>query len=541
MPDTILSGGMKQVILYRLEKIPKQQQTTLHLAAVQGRWIDLDLLQQFMSDKDTEEWLAVCSEAMVLDTQDEQWRFAHDKLREGILESLDEKQKRILNQQVAEAIEIVYADDLESYSAILTQHWHEAQNHEKEAHYAFMAGKLAKKNNAFKEALHLFQRTYSLYENRVQPNRKTLADVAFEVSSTLMRLSSYDEARTWLDKTLGMYQALEDKAGIRDVLGNISDIEIRGGNYDKAKDILNQSLAMSRELDDKKRIAQDLMHLGNLAQSEHRFDDALAIRQESYELMKEAGDPLDICKTLNNLALSYDFLGEIEQAMKYHREALAIRRAVNDPYGIAMSLINMGAIVYDQKDYKTALAYGTEALELFRAMDNQFAVSYALGLLGDVAHGQQRLNDAKIYYEESLSLRRKTKDKSGVAASLNALGKIAIEAQDYQQAWDYYTESLEIRHELNIMPNILTQLKDFTDLLIKLNQHELAYLIFATLAKQDELPKSIENLESQLEEIKTYLSDDIQSKLDKEAQTITVEDLSQQILATDPATLFQQV
>ncbi len=541
LPDTVLSGGINRVIQYRLQRIPKQHRETLELAAVQGRWLDLDLMKHLMPPVQLDDWIAICSEAMVLDTQDERWRFAHDKLRESLIDSLSNNKRKALNRKVAKAIEAVYADDLETYSAILTQHWHQAKNVEKEAHYAYMAGKLAEKSCRYEEALRLFQRVKQLQEAQPDIEQSRIAETLYELGSTYKLMGRYDEARDWLGKALDLFKALNIKEKIKDTLSNIGDLDVRQGDYELAEKRLNESLALSRELEDNFRIATDLMHLGNLAQTQHRFQDALTIRQESYRLMKEVGEPLDICKTLNNLALAYDMLGEIDQAMTYHREALAIRREVNDPHGIAISLINMGAIANDQKDYQTALEYGKESLELFRAMDNLYAVSYALGLLGDIAQGQNQLSEAKTYFEESLDLRRQTKDKQGIAGSLNALGKIAIEERHYQQAWDHYVESLELRIELKVEPNILTQLDNFADLLTKLNQQELAYLILSVLQQQVDLPKSIDNLDSRIEESKSQLTGDVQARLDTEANTLTIEALSQRVLTVKQKTLFGQV
>ena len=53
------------------------------------------------------------------------WRFAHDKLREQLLEDLDAGARRALHRPVAEAMERVYADRRDYFTA-LAHHWGQA-------------------------------------------------------------------------------------------------------------------------------------------------------------------------------------------------------------------------------------------------------------------------------------------------------------------------------------------------------------------------------------------------------------------------------
>ena len=52
-----------------------------------------------------EAYLTLCAETAVIEIQDGQWRFTHDKIREGILDQLTLSQRQDQHRQVAEAIE----------------------------------------------------------------------------------------------------------------------------------------------------------------------------------------------------------------------------------------------------------------------------------------------------------------------------------------------------------------------------------------------------------------------------------------------------
>ena len=78
----------------------------------------------------------------VLDFDGGSFRFAHDKLREGLLSALTVEGSRALHRRVAEAIEAEYGDAPEQTMA-LAHHYAMAADEEKEARYSALAGEQA--------------------------------------------------------------------------------------------------------------------------------------------------------------------------------------------------------------------------------------------------------------------------------------------------------------------------------------------------------------------------------------------------------------
>src|SRR5207249_3229670 len=145
----------------RLNRVPASAQALLQAAAVAGRQIDPVMLQVIAPATSIESWLAACSDASVLQFQDNQWRYSHDKLREGVLDELDEDHRRELHTQVARAIEQCYLDDL-AHAPALAGHWREAGDVLKEAHYAGLAGEQASATGANLEATQFLARADDL-------------------------------------------------------------------------------------------------------------------------------------------------------------------------------------------------------------------------------------------------------------------------------------------------------------------------------------------------------------------------------------------
>jgi len=89
------------------------------------------------------------------------FRFAHDKLREGLLSDLSPEARRDLHRQVAEAIEAEHPGAPER-TAALAHHWGEAGVPEKEAHHSALAGEQALQSSAYQEAVTFLERAITL-------------------------------------------------------------------------------------------------------------------------------------------------------------------------------------------------------------------------------------------------------------------------------------------------------------------------------------------------------------------------------------------
>src|SRR5262249_46369421 len=110
LPTTILTGKVNDIVTNRLGRVPEQARPLLQVAAVIGRQLNLAILRELEPTTDLDNWLTTCANLAILDVQDGTWRFAHDKLREGLLSVLPDVGRQALHARIAAAIETVYAD-----------------------------------------------------------------------------------------------------------------------------------------------------------------------------------------------------------------------------------------------------------------------------------------------------------------------------------------------------------------------------------------------------------------------------------------------
>lgn len=173
LPRHIFAGGMRTVVERRLSRVPENARPLLNLAAVLGRQLDLAVLAETLGTTPSlrplvlESWLTACTTASVLEVQDNRWRFAHDKLREGVLAALSPQDAKNLYRQAAQATEITYQNRA-SFAPQLAYLWEKAGDAVKTHHYCLLAAEQASNNGAFTDAFALAKTTRQ-FEAQVNP------------------------------------------------------------------------------------------------------------------------------------------------------------------------------------------------------------------------------------------------------------------------------------------------------------------------------------------------------------------------------------
>jgi tetratricopeptide (TPR) repeat protein len=168
LPEKIVPRGIQEIVQRRLNRVALAARPVLQYAAVAGRRLDLDVLRLLTPEVNLERRLVAISEAGVIHFEDEHWRFAHDKLREAVLDELQLEGKQYLHGKVAEAIKQVYGDAPDQLAG-LAHHWGLAGNLEKERHYAEQAGEQALAHGAYQDAAVLLGRALALYDPQATP------------------------------------------------------------------------------------------------------------------------------------------------------------------------------------------------------------------------------------------------------------------------------------------------------------------------------------------------------------------------------------
>lgn len=136
-----ISRGESRYIMRRVQCVPPAARYLLQIAALSGMRVDLAVMQALASVENIQEWIGRCAEVMVVEYHDENWWFAHERLREGVLNGIDPKKRPDYHRRLAEAISSVYGD--KAPPAALAYHWREAGDETRAADFRRRAEKEA--------------------------------------------------------------------------------------------------------------------------------------------------------------------------------------------------------------------------------------------------------------------------------------------------------------------------------------------------------------------------------------------------------------
>ncbi len=153
LPENVLTVGIGQIIERRIDHVSAQYRPLLDFSATLGRKLDLPLLQKVFPTLQMRDFLLECSNVAVLESQGSDWRFAHDKLRESILQRLQPERQSALHVQVAQALEDLYIGKArEAFVAVLGYHYRQGGVPEKALQYYLQAGDNASKVYTYEQA-----------------------------------------------------------------------------------------------------------------------------------------------------------------------------------------------------------------------------------------------------------------------------------------------------------------------------------------------------------------------------------------------------
>ena len=533
LPERVFAGGMRRILERRIHLVPQWAQSTLQLAAVLGRQIDKQLLAYAEPDLDMEAWITVCANAAVLDSQDGRWRFAHDKLREAILEQLSAPASTALHRRSAEAIEQVYPQRLDEFAVVLAEQWAQAGDTAKEGYYSKIAAEQMLDASDFHTAKRLTLRALELRIYEAAENaEQVLAELQHQLGRAHYGLGEYKEASRWYQSALPLFQKLGDQRNIAYTLGSLSELDFRQGRYQQAKPVAEQSLAIAREVGFHRQVGYSLMNLGVIAAGDGDLLEAKALFEECLACMKEIGEPISIARALNNLALAHDLLGDIAGARLLHTQALTIRRRINDRHGIAYSLSNLAALAEIEGNYDTARRWLQEALTILRSIGEKMSVATALAQLGKVALKTGGLVSAQQYAHESLALRRELDDADSIAVSLTDLGDIAQARGDYETAWHYYRQALQTAKEAGLDNRSVNTLIQIARLHKELKRPESA-LELLLLAQRFNQSRHIptDSFEVLIGDLRLLLPADAASAIERQTESASLESVVNRLLS----------
>jgi class 3 adenylate cyclase len=216
--ELAIPQGVREVVGRRLDQLSEHANEILRFAAVCGREFYLDVLDR-VCDRPREDVVAVIEQAvgarLVAESLREPGRysFAHALVRDTLYAEVPTSQRLNVNREIAEALEEVYADDVDAHLSELAHHFLEAASPGdvgRAIDYAERAARKATAGLAHEEAASLYRKALDALELERSPDPEKRVDLLLELGDAQIRAGRLGDARETLDAAAPQARALGD-------------------------------------------------------------------------------------------------------------------------------------------------------------------------------------------------------------------------------------------------------------------------------------------------------------------------------------------
>jgi tetratricopeptide (TPR) repeat protein/tRNA A-37 threonylcarbamoyl transferase component Bud32 len=525
LPAQVITGGIRQIVRRRLDRIPAADYPLLRLAAVYGRQLDLTVLHAAQPDINMDQWLLVGSDTAVLKVQENRWYFTHDKIRETILAE-SSADLPMLHSTVAEAIEKTYPAAAE-FSTALAHHWQMAGNTAKEFMYAIAAGERAFSLSAFPEAIRHFDRVQTLIQTgQITPTAHQRALVETYLGRIHMVRGDYGRAAELLNDSLQWAVRAAELDAQANALHSLGYVAIYTGDNPDAVRRFTESLNLCQQSGNVLGMADSLRALARIESSQGNYATAHAHLENSLSLSWESGSEWHVARALADLGSIQAMQGAFGPAIRYLEDSLSINRTSGDRVGAAHALLNIGQLFVFQRAFERATEALQDSVRIANEIGDQRAIADALNNLAYIDMVQEHYDAARANFERCLSIFTNIGFQWGIANSLVNLGHVDTALGDIETATAHYLAALAHAQLLGATPMLLEIVAGAAMIHAKTGHPaeavELARFARAHPATNPDIQAITAPL---LEQLKTVLSAEDYSRAEQAAQMGNIEEI----------------
>jgi serine/threonine protein kinase/tetratricopeptide (TPR) repeat protein len=287
LPSTVFAGGIQKIVSSRLNRVPAEYKPLVTLAAVSGRGLSLDLLKHLLPQLDVDQAIMTCAEMALFEVFDNQWRFSHDKLREGAVALLTDGERRTAHQQVAQGLATLYPNTPDQ-APRLAYHWGQAGDAAQAATYSAIAAEHLLQNGAYQEATAHAESALAFLQQQPETPELLQKTLAVQLNHATLKLVTAGQGAP---ETKGSYDRARDIANrmgetpqMFQVLFGLWAFYLFSGNLTTAREVSQQCLAMAQKfnisgmiMESHVTLSNTEFWLGNLVEAKHNLEQVIRL------------------------------------------------------------------------------------------------------------------------------------------------------------------------------------------------------------------------------------------------------------------------
>jgi serine/threonine protein kinase/tetratricopeptide (TPR) repeat protein len=440
-----LPRSLRTLVSRRLAGLSPAARAQLDAAAILGREFTQDLL--FAMAQDGAVALGeLLRKQIVEESARSVLRFAHDKLREGVLAEIAPDGRPALHRAAAQAMEALGLGD--ASAAELGHHWDQAGDSGRAKPCYLRAARDAARTYSLQTAEKLYLAYLRLVERpdsesatvrnelgaRVLEVQGRLEEAALqhaqaagearacgacsvEVDALRLRglalsgLARAEEADGEFAAALALATHLGDGRLEGICLRSLAKVYRDRGQHEQAIARLERALALARASNDRHEEAICLGFFAWVQQQQGRMEDSKRLHEQALPLLHELGDRRQEALQLGRFANMFHNYGRLAEARPLYERSLAILREVGDRRGEGLYLGNLADLYHDLGDNETSKRLCAEAISLLREVGDIHIRSLWMGNLAAVHREEGRIEESRVLFEQAQVLAHQFGDR----------------------------------------------------------------------------------------------------------------------------------
>ncbi len=356
---------VQAVLAARIDRLRPEDKRLLQTAAVIGMDVPLVLLQAVAATP--EETLRaglghLQAAEFLYETMlfpDVEYRFKHALTHEVAYRGLLRERRTDLHRAAGSALEALYTDRLAEHSEPLAYHFMRAEEWEKAAQYAVLAGQRAERSYANAEAASQYARALeAMQRSSPPPDPADLARVHERHAGVLVALTEYEASIREYQRALELVRLAGDRSREAEVLAALGHAHGRDHRVEAALECTEQSIAVARERGDRRVEAIGLLERAALRAVWYGDLDAAKDDAEvGLQLVRSVGDARLHCAAIGRVGILLQWRGHFGEALSHFRESARLAEAQRNADAFARAAFYTIAACTARGEYEEALGW----------------------------------------------------------------------------------------------------------------------------------------------------------------------------------------
>ncbi|MCB2221514.1 MAG: tetratricopeptide repeat protein [Bacteroidetes bacterium] len=357
-------------------------------------------------------------------------------------------------------------------------------------------------------------------------NKKGMAEAYQRIAAGFTVRNLSDSANYYYQKSLMLYEDLNDPKMIGVILYNIAILYYDQGDYVKALLQTEESLKKSSEANDEHGVAVSLQLLGNINYYMGNYEDAQKYLMQGLQVIDKLGDKIRYADGLVYLASNYMALEKFRKALDNLSEAIELYIENDDRFFLPQALNNTGFIYMKMQEYDSAKYYFEQAITKAIEIENNNTLLLAYNNMGLIHKEEKQFIKARNYFQKAFDLAEKHNDQLRISMLFRNMGDLLVEESQYEKALPLYDSSIVIARDIGSKSSLENTYLSKSD----------AYYSIGNYKKSLEYFKLYESMKDSLfDENKTRKIEEMEARYQKEKneKEIAIQKSEIEILSRD--------